>query len=87
MKHENIFLHVFLSSYLYIKESINSSILVQIALNIYGCNRDKNEWESPEEWKPERFLWTRRNVIQRIFTRPWRLELERGPAMVLFRQC
>ncbi|KAL6295801.1 hypothetical protein ACE6H2_003943 [Prunus campanulata] len=39
---------------------INSSILVQIALNIYGCNRDKNEWESPEEWKPERFLWTRR---------------------------
>ncbi|KAH0990385.1 hypothetical protein GBA52_001868 [Prunus armeniaca] len=28
----------------------------EIALNIYGCNRDKNEWESPEEWKPERFL-------------------------------
>ncbi|PQM39593.1 ent-kaurene oxidase chloroplastic-like [Prunus yedoensis var. nudiflora] len=59
----------------------------EVALNIYGCNRDKNEWESPEEWKPERFLWTRRNVIQRIFTRPWRLELERGPALVLFRQC
>ncbi|KAI5353969.1 hypothetical protein L3X38_006863 [Prunus dulcis] len=28
----------------------------EIALNIYGCNRDKNKWESPEEWKPERFL-------------------------------
>ncbi|PQQ12027.1 ent-kaurene oxidase chloroplastic-like [Prunus yedoensis var. nudiflora] len=53
----------------------------EIALNIYGCNRDKNEWESPEEWKPERFHRTRRNVIQRIFTRPWRLELERGPAL------
>lgn len=29
---------------------------MQIALNIYGCNTDKNEWERPEEWKPERFL-------------------------------
>ncbi|KAG5613188.1 hypothetical protein H5410_024469 [Solanum commersonii] len=28
----------------------------EIAINIYGCNRDKNVWESPEEWKPERFL-------------------------------
>jgi ent-kaurene oxidase len=28
----------------------------QIAINIYGCNRDKKQWECPEEWKPERFL-------------------------------
>ncbi|XP_010530377.1 PREDICTED: ent-kaurene oxidase, chloroplastic-like [Tarenaya hassleriana] len=28
----------------------------EIAVNIYGCNRDKNRWENPEEWKPERFL-------------------------------
>ncbi|TQE05165.1 hypothetical protein C1H46_009144 [Malus baccata] len=28
----------------------------EIAINIYGCNMDKNRWESPEEWKPERFL-------------------------------
>ncbi|KAM7280600.1 hypothetical protein ACFE04_007734 [Oxalis oulophora] len=28
----------------------------EIAINIYGCNMDKNQWESPEEWKPERFL-------------------------------
>ncbi|XP_060199528.1 ent-kaurene oxidase isoform X2 [Lycium barbarum] len=28
----------------------------EIAINIYGCNRDKKVWESPEEWKPERFL-------------------------------
>ena len=28
----------------------------QIALNIYGCNMDKNHWENPEEWIPERFL-------------------------------
>lgn len=30
--------------------------MVQIAINIYGCNMDKHQWESPEEWKPERFL-------------------------------
>ncbi|XP_062022226.1 ent-kaurene oxidase, chloroplastic [Rosa rugosa] len=28
----------------------------EIAINIYGCNMDKHQWESPEEWKPERFL-------------------------------
>ncbi|KAF1898655.1 hypothetical protein Lal_00023664 [Lupinus albus] len=28
----------------------------QIAINIYGCNRDKKEWENPEQWLPERFL-------------------------------
>ncbi|RDX78549.1 Ent-kaurene oxidase, chloroplastic, partial [Mucuna pruriens] len=28
----------------------------QIAINIYGCNMDKNEWESPQQWMPERFL-------------------------------
>ena len=31
-------------------------LYTQIAINIYGCNMDKNRWESPEEWKPERFL-------------------------------
>ncbi|XP_028798528.1 ent-kaurene oxidase, chloroplastic [Neltuma alba] len=28
----------------------------EIAINIYGCNMDKNKWEDPSEWKPERFL-------------------------------
>ncbi|XP_062098891.1 ent-kaurene oxidase, chloroplastic-like [Humulus lupulus] len=28
----------------------------EIAINIYGCNMDKNKWENPEEWNPERFL-------------------------------
>ncbi|XP_061354350.1 ent-kaurene oxidase-like [Gastrolobium bilobum] len=28
----------------------------QIAINIYGCNMDKNQWENPEQWMPERFL-------------------------------
>ncbi|CAN6441731.1 unnamed protein product [Victoria cruziana] len=28
----------------------------QVAINIYACNSDKNEWEHPDEWKPERFL-------------------------------
>ncbi|MFQ6642117.1 hypothetical protein Gotur_017944 [Gossypium turneri] len=28
----------------------------EIAVNIYGCNMDKNYWENPEEWNPERFL-------------------------------
>ncbi|OWM80769.1 hypothetical protein CDL15_Pgr006799 [Punica granatum] len=28
----------------------------QIAINIYGCNMDKKQWENPEEWIPERFL-------------------------------
>ncbi|KAI8548748.1 hypothetical protein RHMOL_Rhmol07G0297800 [Rhododendron molle] len=28
----------------------------EIAINIYGCNMDENQWETPEEWNPERFL-------------------------------
>ncbi|KAH6788481.1 GA requiring 3 [Perilla frutescens var. frutescens] len=28
----------------------------EIVINIYGCNMDKNVWESPEEWNPERFV-------------------------------
>ncbi|CAH2044446.1 unnamed protein product [Thlaspi arvense] len=28
----------------------------EIAINIYGCNMDKNRWERAEEWWPERFL-------------------------------
>ncbi|CAH9111268.1 unnamed protein product [Cuscuta epithymum] len=28
----------------------------QIAINIYACNMEKALWETPEEWKPERFL-------------------------------
>ncbi|KAK1389377.1 Ent-kaurene oxidase, chloroplastic [Heracleum sosnowskyi] len=28
----------------------------EIAINIYGCNHDKNVWENPEEWNPERFM-------------------------------
>ncbi|GFS46535.1 GA requiring 3 [Actinidia rufa] len=28
----------------------------EIAINIYGCNMDEQQWENPEEWNPERFL-------------------------------
>ncbi|XP_031279374.1 ent-kaurene oxidase, chloroplastic [Pistacia vera] len=28
----------------------------EIAINIYGCNMDKRQWEYPNVWKPERFL-------------------------------
>ncbi|KAL8171987.1 hypothetical protein V2J09_023791 [Rumex salicifolius] len=28
----------------------------EIIINLYGCNMDKNQWENPEEWTPERFL-------------------------------
>ncbi|XP_052883447.1 ent-kaurene oxidase, chloroplastic-like [Gossypium arboreum] len=28
----------------------------KIAVNIYGCNMDKNHWGNPEEWNPERFM-------------------------------
>ncbi|CAA7036468.1 unnamed protein product [Microthlaspi erraticum] len=30
--------------------------LQEVAINIYACNMDKNRWERPEEWWPERFL-------------------------------
>lgn len=25
-------------------------------MNIYGCNMEREIWENPEEWSPERFL-------------------------------
>ncbi|KAI3858924.1 hypothetical protein MKW98_028657 [Papaver atlanticum] len=28
----------------------------QIIINFYGCNMNKKQWDSPEKWKPERFL-------------------------------
>ncbi|KAK3025215.1 hypothetical protein RJ639_044563 [Escallonia herrerae] len=28
-----------------------------IAINLYGCNMEKEVWENPEEWNPERFLY------------------------------
>ncbi|KNA19705.1 hypothetical protein SOVF_058900 [Spinacia oleracea] len=28
----------------------------EIIVNLYGCNRNKNQWETPDEWIPERFL-------------------------------
>ncbi|KAL2923120.1 Ent-kaurene oxidase chloroplastic [Bienertia sinuspersici] len=28
----------------------------EIIMNLYGCNRDKNQWENPDDWIPERFL-------------------------------
>ncbi|GLT57913.1 hypothetical protein SLA2020_308500 [Shorea laevis] len=28
----------------------------EIAINLYGCNMDKNRWENAEEWNPGRFL-------------------------------
>ncbi|KAL1813107.1 hypothetical protein ACET3Z_023172 [Daucus carota] len=28
----------------------------EIAINIYGCNMDKNVWKNSEEWNPERFM-------------------------------
>ncbi|CAN6177768.1 unnamed protein product [Urochloa humidicola] len=28
----------------------------ELMVNIYGCNMNKNDWDEPEEWKPERFL-------------------------------
>ncbi|KAI3759007.1 hypothetical protein L6452_06580 [Arctium lappa] len=28
----------------------------EVAINIYGCNMEKEIWENPEEWNPERFL-------------------------------
>lgn len=29
---------------------------MQLAINIYGCNMEKDIWENPEDWNPERFL-------------------------------
>ncbi|TKW22741.1 hypothetical protein SEVIR_4G247700v4 [Setaria viridis] len=28
----------------------------EVIVNLYGCNMNKNDWDEPEEWKPERFL-------------------------------
>jgi len=28
----------------------------QIIINLYGCGRDKTQWENPDDWNPERFL-------------------------------
>ncbi|KAI3927475.1 hypothetical protein MKW92_021198 [Papaver armeniacum] len=28
----------------------------RIIINFYGCNMNKKQWDSPEKWKPERFL-------------------------------
>jgi len=28
----------------------------ELIINIYGCNMDEKEWESPYSWRPERFL-------------------------------
>lgn len=28
----------------------------ELAINIYGCNMEREIWEDPEEWNPERFL-------------------------------
>nr|XP_043607224.1 ent-kaurene oxidase-like [Erigeron canadensis] len=28
----------------------------QLTVNIYGCNMEKNVWENPEKWNPERFM-------------------------------
>ncbi|KQK17913.1 ent-kaurene oxidase-like 3 isoform X2 [Brachypodium distachyon] len=28
----------------------------EIIINLYGCNMNKEDWDEPKEWKPERFL-------------------------------
>ncbi|KAJ0747722.1 putative ent-kaurene monooxygenase [Helianthus annuus] len=28
----------------------------EVAVNIYGCNMEKNVWENPEVWDPDRFM-------------------------------
>ncbi|KAK1440223.1 hypothetical protein QVD17_06048 [Tagetes erecta] len=28
----------------------------ELAINIYGCNMEREVWDDPEEWKPERFV-------------------------------
>uniref|UniRef100_A0A0E0PZC5 Ent-kaurene oxidase n=1 Tax=Oryza rufipogon TaxID=4529 RepID=A0A0E0PZC5_ORYRU len=34
----------------------------EMVINLYGCNMNKKEWESPEEWAPERFAGGRFKV-------------------------
>uniref|UniRef100_A0A0D3GI08 Ent-kaurene oxidase n=1 Tax=Oryza barthii TaxID=65489 RepID=A0A0D3GI08_9ORYZ len=34
----------------------------EMVINLYGCNMNKKEWESPEEWVPERFTGGRLEV-------------------------
>ncbi len=45
-----------MSCYYFSQQHLTWNIVAQICINIYGCNMDKNQWEKPEEWKPERFL-------------------------------
>uniref|UniRef100_A0ACD5UDZ4 Uncharacterized protein n=1 Tax=Avena sativa TaxID=4498 RepID=A0ACD5UDZ4_AVESA len=28
----------------------------EVIINVHGCNMSKEEWDEPEEWRPERFL-------------------------------
>ncbi|KAK2992337.1 hypothetical protein RJ640_020330 [Escallonia rubra] len=37
-------------------ETLRNHTPVPIAINLYGCNMEKEVWENPEEWNPERFL-------------------------------
>lgn len=37
----------------------------QIAVNLYACNLDKNIWEEAEKWRPERFLETKYENIDK----------------------
>ncbi|XP_015643246.1 ent-kaurene oxidase 2 isoform X1 [Oryza sativa Japonica Group] len=34
----------------------------EMVINLYGCNMNRKEWESPEEWVPERFAGGRLEV-------------------------
>ncbi|XP_048130436.1 ent-kaurene oxidase, chloroplastic-like isoform X2 [Rhodamnia argentea] len=36
----------------------------QIAINIYGCNMDKEIYDKPEEWMPERFLDDKYDLVE-----------------------
>uniref|UniRef100_A0A7N0TPP8 Cytochrome P450 n=1 Tax=Kalanchoe fedtschenkoi TaxID=63787 RepID=A0A7N0TPP8_KALFE len=35
----------------------------KVALNLYGCNRDKKYWEKPEQWNPEGLLDDKREPV------------------------